>query len=54
MRQGGADHVIVTEKEDLAARVMEITEGRGADLIFDAVAGQSIEALASAVAAQDP
>ena len=28
-------HVIVTEKEDLAARVMEITEGRGANLRFD-------------------
>jgi NADPH:quinone reductase-like Zn-dependent oxidoreductase len=50
LRQGGADHVIVTEKEDLAARVMEITEGRGADLIFDAVAGPSVEALAAAAA----
>jgi len=50
LRQGGADHVIVTGKEDVAARVMEITEGRGADLIFDAVAGPSIEALAAAAA----
>jgi len=50
LRQGGADHVIVTEKEDLAARVMEITEGRGADLIFDAVGGPSMEALAVAAA----
>jgi NADPH:quinone reductase len=50
LQQGGADHVIVTEKEDIAARVMEITEGRGADLIFDAVAGQSIEVLAAAAA----
>ena len=41
LRQAGADHVIVSGKEDLAARVMEITEGRGADLIFDAVAGPS-------------
>jgi len=48
--QGGADHVIVTGKEDIAARVMEITEGHGADLIFDAVAGPSIEALAAAAA----
>jgi NADPH:quinone reductase-like Zn-dependent oxidoreductase len=37
-------------QEDLAARVMEITEGRGADLIFDAVAGPSMEALAAAAA----
>jgi len=50
LRQGGADHVIVTEQEDLAARVLEITGGRGADLIFDAVAGPSVEALAAAAA----
>ena len=50
LRRGGADHVIVTGKEDLAARVIEITEGRGADLIFDAVAGRTMEALAAAAA----
>ena len=50
LRQAGADHVIVTGKEDLAARVMEITGGRGAELIFDAVAGPSMEALAAAAA----
>jgi len=50
LRRGGADHVIVTGKEELAARVMEITEGRGADLVFDAVAGPSMEALAAAAA----
>jgi NADPH:quinone reductase-like Zn-dependent oxidoreductase len=50
LRQAGADHVIVTGQEDLAARVMEITEGRGADLIFDAVAGSAVEALAAAAA----
>ncbi|MCR4309872.1 MAG: zinc-dependent alcohol dehydrogenase family protein [Deltaproteobacteria bacterium] len=50
LRQAGADHVIVTGKEDLAARVMEITGGRGADLIFDPVAGRSMEALAAAAA----
>ena len=50
LRQAGADHVIVTGKEDLAARVMEITGGRGAELIFDAVAGRSMEALAAAAA----
>jgi NADPH:quinone reductase-like Zn-dependent oxidoreductase len=50
LRQAGADHVIVTGKEDLAGRVMEITGGRGAELIFDAVAGQSMDALAAAAA----
>lgn len=50
LRQAGADHVIVTGKEDLAARVMEITGGRGAELIFDAVAGGAVDALAAAAA----
>lgn len=35
----GADHVIATEEEDLVNRVKEITAGKGARLIFDAVAG---------------
>lgn len=50
LRQAGADHVIVTGKEDLAARVRQVTGGRGADLIFDAVAGPSMEILADAAA----
>lgn len=35
----GADYVIATEEEDLVARVMEITNGQGADVTYDAVAG---------------
>ncbi len=50
LRKGGADHVIVTGKEDLAARVLEITENRGADLVFDAVAGRIMEELTIAAA----
>lgn len=50
LRQAGADHVIVTGKEDLPARVMEITGGCGADLVFDAVGGRSMETLAAAAA----
>ncbi|WP_263373237.1 zinc-dependent alcohol dehydrogenase family protein [Granulicella aggregans] len=46
----GADHVIVTDEEDLAARVLEITGGKGARLVFDPVAGKGIEALAKATA----
>jgi NADPH:quinone reductase-like Zn-dependent oxidoreductase len=46
----GADHVIATEEEDLVARVMEITGGKGARLVFDPVAGKGIEALAAATA----
>jgi NADPH:quinone reductase-like Zn-dependent oxidoreductase len=46
----GADYVIVTNKEDLPTRVMEITDGQGASLIFDPVAGSFIETLANAAA----
>jgi NADPH:quinone reductase-like Zn-dependent oxidoreductase len=46
----GADHVIVTNEEDLSTRVMEITAGHGADLIFDAIAGPLLETLAQAAA----
>lgn len=44
----GADHVIVTGEEDLAARVSEITAGKGARIIFDPIAGKGLEALANA------
>ncbi len=46
----GADHVIVTEEEDLVARVLEITGGKGARLIFDPIAGPLLEQLAAAAA----
>lgn len=44
----GADHVIVTEEEDLSSRVKDITAGKGARLIFDPVAGPFVEKLAQA------
>jgi NADPH:quinone reductase len=46
----GADRVIVTNDEDLVGQVMEITKGRGVDLIFDAIAGSFLETLAAAAA----
>ena len=46
----GADHVIVTGEENLAARVGEITDGKGARVVFDPVGGDSINALAQATA----
>jgi NADPH:quinone reductase-like Zn-dependent oxidoreductase len=39
VRDLGADHVVVTSKEDLGQRIDEITGGRGVDLVFDAVGG---------------
>jgi NADPH:quinone reductase-like Zn-dependent oxidoreductase len=44
----GADYVIATEEEDLVARVGEITDGAGARVIFDPVAGPFVEKLAEA------
>lgn len=46
----GANHVIVTGQEDLVSRTKQITGGRGADVIFDPVAGGTLPTLAEAVA----
>ncbi len=46
----GAAHVVATEEEDLAARVMEITGGKGARTAFDPVGGPYVETLAQALA----
>jgi NADPH:quinone reductase-like Zn-dependent oxidoreductase len=46
----GADHVIATQEEDFVARVKEITGGKGARLIFDPVAGEFVDKLATAAA----
>ena len=42
----GADQVIVTNEEDLVEKVMAITSGKGANLIYDPVAGPSTTAKA--------
>ena len=46
----GAKHVIAADEEDLAAKVSEITGGKGARLIFDPIAGPFVEKLASTAA----
>jgi NADPH:quinone reductase len=46
----GANHVIVTDEEDLETQVKEITVGKGADLIFDPISGPFLENLAKAAA----
>ena len=46
----GADHVIATEEEDFAARVAEITGGKGARIVFDPVGGDYVNTLAQATA----
>ena len=46
----GADYVIATKEEDLASRVMEISNKHGADVIFDAIAGTLLNDLALSAA----
>ena len=46
----GADHVIVTDEEDLSERVSTITGGKGARIIFDPIGGKGLCALADAAA----
>lgn len=46
----GADSVIVTDEESLAERVMEITDGAGANIVFDPVVGPTLTDLAEAAA----
>ncbi|HEX3769607.1 MAG TPA: zinc-dependent alcohol dehydrogenase family protein, partial [Polyangiaceae bacterium] len=48
--RAGADEVVVTSTEDLAARVLAITGGRGVDVAFDPVAGKAIETTAGSLA----
>lgn len=52
LRRHGAAHVIVSDEEDVAAHIREITRGTGARIVFDAVAGQPLAALLSAMAPQ--
>ncbi|MGE0044357.1 MAG: quinone oxidoreductase [Hyphomonadaceae bacterium] len=43
-RELGAQHVIVSSREDIAARVREITNGEGAHVVYDAVGKDTFEA----------
>jgi NADPH2:quinone reductase len=42
-REAGADHLIDYRSEDLRARVLELTGGRGADVIYDPVGGEAFD-----------
>ena len=46
----GANHVIVTDEEDMVVQMKEANAGKGADIIFDPVAGPFLEKLAKAAA----
>lgn len=44
VRALGADHVIVTAHENIGARVREITNGEGADVVYDGVGKDTFDA----------
>lgn len=46
----GAAHVIVSDEEDIVERVMSLTAGQGARVVFDPVGGPSFEALTQSMA----
>lgn len=48
--EAGAQHVIITSEEDVVSRIMEITGGKGADIILDAVGGSQFEKLVKSAA----
>lgn len=43
VRRQGAEHVINTTTEDVRSRVLEITDGNGADVVYDPVGGEATE-----------
>ena len=49
-RSLGADHCVNYREQDFSARVLELTEGRGADVIFDPVGGEIFERSVSCTA----
>lgn len=50
LREAGADRVVATDHQDLAAEVARVTAGRGAELVFDPIAGSGVEVLAQCMA----
>jgi NADPH2:quinone reductase len=50
LRDFGLDHGINYKTEDFVARTMELTDGRGADLIVDSVGGKTLEGSVRALA----
>ena len=49
LRDAGAAHVIVTDEQDMVGTALDVTGGRGLDVVFDAVAGPAVAQLAEAM-----
>lgn len=50
LRAAGADLVLATDREDVVAQIRLATDGKGASLVFDSVAGPFAETLCEALA----
>ncbi len=50
LQDAGAAHVIVTQEENVSARLKEITGGKGARIVFDPVGGKAVLDLAEGMA----
>ena len=48
--EAGADHVIVSDDEDIVEKVMALTGGQGARVVFDPIGGPGFEVLTQAMA----
>ena len=49
-QEAGADHLIDYRQEDIRTKVLELTDGRGADVIYDPVGGSAFDASLRCVA----
>ena len=49
-QQHGADHLINTRDEDVRVRIKELTDGRGADVVYDPVGGELFTASLRSIA----
>ncbi|CAE6933489.1 Alcohol dehydrogenase [Pseudomonas marincola] len=50
VRELGADHVIVTEEQDLVTRINKLTDNRGVNIVMDALGGPTMCLLGDALA----
>lgn len=50
LKKAGAHHVIATQEEDIATRIKEVTQNKGARIVFDPVGGKTVLALADGAA----
>ena len=48
--EAGADHVVVTDEQDLAEEILRITDGKGASVAFEPVGGSNFVKLIDAMA----